>query len=124
MTLALATYFAMGPRLFRIPEAMTEQPQVTIAIRVREYAPIASWTGGATFASGAAAGDPALLAKRAGNRRALFLNHEGNSYAFDILYALMGVANLALFFFQREDTEYLWFAVLLLAAGADTRHRL
>lgn len=118
-TPSLAPHFAADPRLFRIPADIARQAAITIAIRVWEYPPIASWVGGGTLASGAAAGDAALLAKRLEDELVKARQPEVNVYASGILCAVVGITIFGLFLFRREDREYLWFALLLLANAAD-----
>jgi sigma-B regulation protein RsbU (phosphoserine phosphatase) len=116
---SLAPHFAADPRLFRIPPNIARERAITIAIRVWEYAPIASWVGGGTLNAGAAAGNAALLARRLEEQLAQMRQPVVNPYATSLLCLVVGITILGLFFFRREDKEYLWFAVLLLADAAD-----
>jgi Stage II sporulation protein E (SpoIIE) len=118
-TPTLAPHFAPNPRLYRIPAEIAGQPAITIAIRVWEYSPIASWVGGGTLATGAAAGDEALLAERLEQGLVQSRQPMVNEYASGLLCTVVGITILALFLFRREDKEYLWFAILLLANAAD-----
>lgn len=118
-TPSLAPHFAADPRLYRIPAEIASEPAITIAIRVWEYAPIASWVGGGTLNAGAAAGDAVLLARRLEAQLVQSRQPVVNPYATSLLCTVVGITILGLFFFRREDREYLWFAVLLLADAAD-----
>ncbi|HEY1807149.1 MAG TPA: SpoIIE family protein phosphatase [Acidobacteriaceae bacterium] len=118
-TPSLAPHFAANPHLFRIPEDIARQPRIVIAIRVWDYPPIASWVGGGTLAAGAAAGDERLLAARREDELVESRQPMVNLYASGLLCAVVGITILGLFLLRREEREYLWFAVLLLANAAD-----
>ncbi|HEX3986741.1 MAG TPA: SpoIIE family protein phosphatase [Acidobacteriaceae bacterium] len=119
VTPARAPHFEPDPHLFKIPADIAGQTGIAIAVRVWEYPPIASWVGGGTLAPGAAAGDAVLLAARRDEELARSREPMVNVYASGLLCAVVGITILGLFFLRREDKEYLWFAVLLLANAAD-----
>jgi len=114
-----APAFAANPRLFPISPGHSGPQSVQIAIRVWEYRPIVSWVGGGTLRPGSAAGDPELLAQRlrwiTTEQKSVLVN----SYAYGLLATVVGFTILMLFLLHREDREYLWFSVLLLAGAAD-----
>lgn len=114
-----APAFAANPRLYRFIAGGAGPQNVLIAIRVWEYRPIVSWVGGGTLQPGSAAGDPALLAQRlewlTTAQRQLLVN----SYAYGLVATLVGLTILVLFLLHREDREYLWFSILLLAGAMD-----
>lgn len=115
----VAPAFAANPKLFRFHPGEAGPQTVQIAIRVWEYRPIVSWVGGGTLRPGSAAGDPELLEQRlhwiAAEQQSLLVN----SYAYGLLATVVGLTILALFLLHREDREYLWFSMLLLAGAAD-----
>ena len=115
----LAPRVAANPRLFSVPRQAPGPQTIVIAIRMWEYHPIASWVGGGTLAPGAAAGDPALLAGRLSDLLMEANQQSVNQYATGLLSAIVGLTLVGLFLFRRQDREYLWFAVLLLASAAD-----
>jgi sigma-B regulation protein RsbU (phosphoserine phosphatase) len=114
-----APAFAANPKLFPISPGLIGPQTVQIAIRVWEYRPIVSWVGGGTLRGGSAAGDPELLAQRlhwiTTEQKSVLVN----SYAYGLLATVVGLTILTLFLLHREDREYLWFSVLLLAGAAD-----
>jgi len=97
------------------PSARTVQ----VAIRVWHSPIWASYVGGGPFQSGHLAGDPRLLAAEKRHhqmaRNLLFVD----SYSYSIAAALVGFAILCLFLIRRNEREYLWFAIMLLAQAAD-----
>lgn len=114
-----APAFAANPKLFRLLPGVAGPQTLHIAIRVWEYRPIVSWVGGGTLRPGSAAGDPELLAQRlrwiTTEQKSVLVN----SYAYGLLATVVGFTILMLFLLHREDREYLWFSVLLLAGAAD-----
>ncbi len=114
-----APAFAADPKLFRLPPGNTGPQTIQIAIRVWEYRPIVSWVGGGTLRPGSAAGDSALLAQRLEWLMTSQAQQFVNVYAYGLLAAVVGLTILALFLLHREDREYLWFSILLLAGAAD-----
>jgi hypothetical protein len=111
--------YALLPQAFTLPTGSPGTQTITIALRVWNYKPGASWFGGGSLSVGNAVGDPTLLTQR----RNWYVQGSSlayvNSYAFGLLSALIGITIFGLFLFRREDREYLWFSVLLLAGAAD-----
>ncbi|HEY4359191.1 MAG TPA: SpoIIE family protein phosphatase [Acidobacteriaceae bacterium] len=64
-------------------------------------------------------GDSRLIAQRAATDRSLQWNGLVHEYAYAVFATLVGLVVLVLFFIRREDREYLWFALLLLANAID-----
>jgi len=114
-----APAFAANPKLFQLIPGHSGPQTVQIAIRVWEYRPIVSWVGGGTLRAGSAAGDPALLAQRLDWLATAEKHLLVNSYAYGLLATLVGVIILALFMLHRNDREYLWFSILLIASAMD-----
>jgi sigma-B regulation protein RsbU (phosphoserine phosphatase) len=111
--------YALLPQSFTIPIGNAGPQTITIALRVWNYKPGASWFGGGSLSLGNAVGDPALVTQM----RNWYVQGSSlayvNSYTFGLLSALIGITIFGLFLFRREDREYLWFSVLLLAGAAD-----
>lgn len=114
-----APAFAANPKLFRFVPGHAGPQSVQIAIRVWEYRPIVSWVGGGTLQPGSAAGDPALLAQRLDWLETAQRQLLVNSFAYGLLATVVGLTILTLFLLHREDREYIWFSVLLLAGATD-----
>lgn len=119
ITPTAAPRFAANPKLFRLPAGVAGPQTLHIAIRVWEYRPIVSWVGGGTLQTGAAAGDPELLAQRLRWITTEQKSLRVNGYAYGLLATVVGLTILTLFLLHREDREYLWFSVLLLSGAAD-----
>ena len=64
-------------------------------------------------------GDSRLIAQRAATARSLQWNGLVDEYTYAVLGTLVGLVVLVLFFIRREEREYLWFALLLLANAID-----
>ena len=64
-------------------------------------------------------GDSRLIAQRAATDRSLQWNGLVDEYTYAVLSTLVGLVVLVLFFIRREEREYLWFALLLLANAID-----
>ncbi len=111
--------FATEPQLFHLPPGSAGPQTIQIALRVWEYQPIASWVGGGTLRFGSAAGDPAFLTRRLDWLEMARAQRLVNFYAYALLATVVGLAILGLFLLRREDREYFWFAVLLLAGAVD-----
>jgi phosphoserine phosphatase RsbU/P len=60
-----------------------------------------------------------LIAQRAATDRSLQWNSVVNDYAYAVLSTIVGLVVLVLFFIRREEREYLWFALILLANAID-----
>jgi stage II sporulation SpoE-like protein len=89
-----------------------------IAIRTW-HAPVwADYVAGG-FSGSSYFGDSRLIAQRAATARSLQWNRVVDEYTYAVLGALVGLIMLVLFFIRREEREYLWFALLLLANAID-----
>jgi sigma-B regulation protein RsbU (phosphoserine phosphatase) len=111
--------YALLPQAFRLPAGKAGPQTITVALRVWNYKPGASWFGGGSLSVGNAVGDPTLLTQmRSWYVQGSSLSYV-NSYTFGLLSGLIGITIFGLFLFRREDREYLWFSVLLLAGAAD-----
>jgi phosphoserine phosphatase RsbU/P len=97
---------ASGPRTFHI------------AIRAWHSPVWADYVPGGFFGS-SYFGDPHLIAQRAATARSLQWNGLVDEYTYAVLGALVGLVVLVLFLIRREEREYLWFALLLLANAID-----
>lgn len=64
-------------------------------------------------------GESHFIAQRAATNRSLQWNGMVDEYTYAVLCTLVGLVVLVLFFIRREEREYLWFALLLLANAVD-----
>jgi phosphoserine phosphatase RsbU/P len=103
---AISPAAAPGPRTFHIAIRAWHAPVWA------EYAP-----GG--FYSSSYFGDSRLIAQRAATARSVLWNGLVDQYTYAVLGTLVGIIVLVLFFIRREEREYLWFALLLLANAID-----
>jgi phosphoserine phosphatase RsbU/P len=97
---------ACGPRTFHIAIRAWQLPVWA------DYAP-GGFYGSSYF------GDSRLIAQRVATDRSLQWNGLVDEYTYAVLGALVGLVVLVLFFIRREEREYLWFALLLLANAID-----
>ncbi len=111
--------YAISSRSFDLSPAAASGPRTFhIAIRAwhlpvwADYVPGGFW-GSSYF------GDSRLIAQRAATARSLQWNGLVDEYAYAVLGTLVGLVVLVLFFIRREEREYLWFALLLLANAID-----
>ena len=110
--------YAISSRAFSISAAAPGPRTFHIAIRAwhlpvwAEYVPGGFW-GSSYF------GDSRLIAQRAATARSLQWNGLVDEYTYAVLGTLVGLVVLVLFFIRREEREYLWFALLLLANAID-----
>jgi phosphoserine phosphatase RsbU/P len=110
--------YAASSRVFAISPAASGPRTFHIAIRAW-HAPVwAGYVQGGFFGS-SYFGDRRLIAQRAATDRSLQWNGLVDEYAYAVLSALVGLVVLVLFFIRREEREYLWFALLLLANAID-----
>jgi phosphoserine phosphatase RsbU/P len=110
--------YAASSRVFAISPAASGPRTFHIAIRAW-HAPVwAGYVQGGFFGS-SYFGDRRLIAQRAATDRSLQWNRLVDEYAYAVLSALVGLVVLVLFFIRREEREYLWFALLLLANAID-----
>jgi phosphoserine phosphatase RsbU/P len=111
-------YSASG-RVFAISPTAASGPR-TFHIAIRAWhAPVwADYAPGGFFGS-SYFGDSRLIAQRAATARSLQWNGLVDEYTYAVLGTLVGLVVLVLFFIHREEREYLWFALLLLANAID-----
>jgi phosphoserine phosphatase RsbU/P len=111
--------YAVSSRAFDLSPAATSSPRTFhIAIRAwhlpvwADYVPGGFW-GSSYF------GDSRLIAQRAATAKSLQWNGLVDEYTYAVLGTLVGLVVLVLFFIRREEREYLWFALLLVANAMD-----
>ena len=105
-------------RLFTLPASGAGRQSIQVALRVWNFQPLASLFGAGAVQAGSALGDPRILEQRLHwlqSTTALFFT---TTYAECLLATVVGLTILTLFFLRREDREYLWFAVMILADAA------
>jgi hypothetical protein len=114
-------YYAVSPKLYRLPVGSAGPQTIQIALRVWNFKPEVSfyWRAGGPMAPGNEVGDPVLLAKRLHHELDSIALVHVNQYVDSLLGAVVGLTILVLFCFRPEDREYLWFAILLLADAVD-----
>jgi len=110
-------------RVFDLPPASASAAShgprtLHIAIRAWHSPVWADYAAGGFYGS-SYFGDSGLIAQRAATARSLQWNGLVDEYAYAVLGTLVGLVVLVLFFIRREDREYLWFALLLLANAID-----
>jgi sigma-B regulation protein RsbU (phosphoserine phosphatase) len=103
---AISPSASSGPRTFHIAIRAWHAPVWA------DYAP-GGFYGSSYF------GDSHLVAQRAAKARSLQWNGLVDEYTYAVLGTLVGLVVLVLFFIHREEREYLWFALLLLANAID-----
>jgi phosphoserine phosphatase RsbU/P len=103
---AISPSASSGPRTFHIAIRAWHAPVWA------DYAP-GGFYGSSYF------GDSHLVAQRAAEARSLQWNGLVDEYTYAVLGTLVGLVVLVLFFIHREEREYLWFALLLLANAID-----
>ena len=111
--------YAASSRVFDLSPAAVSGPR-TFHIAIRAWhSPV--WAGYAQggFYGSSYFGDSRLIAQRAATDRSLQWNGLVDEYAYAVLGTLVGLVVLVLFFIRREEREYLWFALLLLANAID-----
>jgi phosphoserine phosphatase RsbU/P len=111
--------YAQTSRAFAISPAAAGGPRtIHIAIRTWHLPVWADYVAGG-FSGSSSFGDSSLIAQRAATARSLQWNGLVDEYAYAVLSTLVGLVVLVLFFIRREEREYLWFALLLLANAID-----
>jgi hypothetical protein len=111
--------YAGSSRIFDLaPTAVSGPRTYHIAIRAWHSPVWAGYVQGGFFGS-SYFGDRRLIAQRAATGRSLQWNGVVDEYTYAVLSALVGLVVLVLFFIRREEREYLWFALLLLANAID-----
>ena len=111
--------YSLSSRAFAISPAAAADPR-TFHIAIRAWhAPVwADYVPGGFFGS-SYFGDSRLIAQRAATARSLQWNELVDEYTYAVLGTLVGLVVFVLFFIRREEREYLWFALLLLANAID-----
>jgi sigma-B regulation protein RsbU (phosphoserine phosphatase) len=111
--------YAASSRVFAISPTAASGPR-TFHIAIRAWhAPVwADYAQGGFFGS-SYFGDSRLIAQRAATARSLQWHGLVDEYTYAVLGTLVGLVVLVLFFIRREEREYLWFALLLLANAID-----
>jgi sigma-B regulation protein RsbU (phosphoserine phosphatase) len=112
--------YAASGRVFAISRAAAASGPRTFHIAIRAWhSPVwADYVPGGFFGS-SYFGDSRLIAQRAATARSLQWNGLVDEYTYAVLGTLVGFVVLVLFFIRREEREYLWFALLLLANAID-----
>jgi Stage II sporulation protein E (SpoIIE) len=111
--------YAASIRVFAISPSAASGPRTFhIAIRAWHSPVWADYAFGGFFGS-SYFGDSRLIAQRAATARSLQWNGLVDEYTYGVLSTLVGLVVLVLFFIRREEREYLWFALLLLANAID-----
>ncbi|HEY3769543.1 MAG TPA: hypothetical protein VGN44_12785, partial [Candidatus Angelobacter sp.] len=110
--------YTASSRAFAISRAGSGPHTFHIAIRAW-HAPVwADYAPGGFYGS-SYFGDSSFIAQRAATDRSLQWNGLVDEYTYAVLGTLVGLVVLVLFFIRREEREYLWFALLLLANAID-----
>lgn len=109
---------AASNHLFAIPPSAPGPYTFHIAIRAWHAPGWAMYAPGGFFGS-SYFGDSGLIAQRSATARSLEWNGLVDEYTYAVLGTLVGLIVLVLFFIRREEREYLWFALLLLANAID-----
>jgi hypothetical protein len=110
--------YALSSRVFAISPAASGPHTFHVAIRAW-HAPIWADYALGGFVGSSYFGDSGLIAQRAATARSLQWNRFVDEYTYGALSTLVGIVVLVLFFIRREEREYLWFALLLLANAID-----
>ena len=111
--------YAQTSRAFVLSPADVSGPRTLhIAIRAWHLPAWADYVPGG-FVGSSYFGDSNLIAQRAKTARSLVWNRYINEYTYAVLSTLVGLVVLVLFFIRREEREYPWFALLLLANAID-----
>ncbi len=110
---------AARPAVFPLPVGDSGPQTIQIAVRVWNEWTIARWYGAGTWTGGSEIGSPALLLNKLQLLHSDQAVHYVNAYGTGLFAALAGLVILVLFLLHREDKEYFWFSVLLLAGAAE-----
>jgi sigma-B regulation protein RsbU (phosphoserine phosphatase) len=113
-----ARNYAVSSRAYAISPAASGPRTFHIAIRAWHAPDWADYAPGG-FYSSSYFGDSRLIAQRTATTRSLQWNRLVDEYTYAVLGTLVGLVVLVLFFIRREEREYLWFALLLLANAID-----
>jgi sigma-B regulation protein RsbU (phosphoserine phosphatase) len=110
--------YSASSRAFAVSPAASGPHTFHIAIRAW-HAPIWADFAPGGFYDSSYFGDSRLIAQRAATARSLQWNGLVDDYTYAVLGTLVGLVVLFLFSIRREEREYLWFALLLLANAID-----
>jgi phosphoserine phosphatase RsbU/P len=110
--------YSASSRAFAVSPAASGPRTFHIAIRAW-HAPVWSDYAPGGFYDSSYFGDSRLIAQRAATARSLQWNRLVDDYTYAVLGTLVGLVVLVLFSIRREEREYLWFALLLLANAID-----
>ncbi|HEY1212149.1 MAG TPA: SpoIIE family protein phosphatase [Bryobacteraceae bacterium] len=111
--------YAISSRVFDLSPASASGPH-TFHIAIRAWhAPYWAEFAQGGFYSSSCFGDSRFIARRATTDRSLQWNRFVDEYTYAVLSTLVGLVVLVLFFIRRQEREYLWFALLLLANAID-----
>jgi phosphoserine phosphatase RsbU/P len=110
--------YSDSSRAFAISPATSGPRTFHIAIRAW-HAPVWADYAPGGFVGSSYFGDSRLIAQRAATARSLLWNRLVDEYTYAVVGTLVGLVVLVLFFIRREEREYLWFALLLLANAID-----
>jgi hypothetical protein len=110
--------YSASSRAFAVSPAASGPRTFHIAIRAW-HAPVWADYAPGGFYDSSYFGDSRLIAQRAATARSLQWNRLVDDYTYAVLGTLVGLVVLVLFSIRREEREYLWFALLLLANAID-----
>src|ERR1700723_111286 len=110
--------YSASSRAFAVSPAASGPHTFHIAIRAW-HAPIWADFAPGGFYDSSYFGASRLIAQRAATARSLQWNGLADDYTYAVLGTLVGLVELVLFSIRREEREYLWFALLLLANAID-----
>jgi len=111
--------YAGTSRVFDVSPVSASGPHTFhIAIRAWHLPTWAGYVPGGFYGS-SYFGESRLIAQRAVTVRSLQWNGVVNEYTYAVLSTVVGFIVLVLFFIRREEREYLWFGLLLLANAID-----
>ena len=91
-----------------------------VAIRVWHSPIWAGYMGGGPYSGGNLAGSRAIIGLEITHEQVARNVRFVDYYAYSIAAGLVGLAILCLFIIRKAEREYLWFALMLLAQGADS----
>ena len=100
-------------------EGQAESHTYQIALRVWAQASIAQYYFAGPAHGGGVVGAAAPLRSMLVRRHTQELNYYTDNFAFALLAEVIAIFSLGLFWFRREDTEYLWFALMPIVLGLD-----
>jgi len=111
-------YATHAARLYTLPAAALGSRDLTIAIRVWQWAAWSRYFGGGPSAPGALIGDSASVERE--YRQSIDALHWEDSgvLLIALLQTLGALVALSLFLLRRSEREYLWFAAILTCSAA------